>query len=158
MLSRFHYKWKSHPLFFKIPPTFRLPFPKYLLIFSHFPFPHEFHRLKSLTMSQYKTQGPYLQQLHTMCHFFYVHWCIRTVKGENDRMFVQWAAVTYMMFLCTLSKKTQNDIDKEMRKKSCVHGDVSGIKFCVWVFSKFVSHLSFLQGCGLGSEMSVFIA
>lgn len=41
-------------LFFKIPPTFHLPFPKYLLIFSHFPFPHEFHRLKSWTMSQYK--------------------------------------------------------------------------------------------------------
>ena len=66
-----------------------------------------------------------------MCHFFYVHWCIRTVKGENDRMFVRWAAVTYMMFLCTLSIRTQNDIDKETRKKNCGHGDVSGIRFCV---------------------------
>lgn len=120
--SRFLYKWKKSPSFKSLP----VFFPKISTDFSDYIFfalSHIIPQVKILDYVTIQKQGPLFT---TSAHFvviIYIHLSIKTVKGENDRMVVQRAAVTWC-FCVRLAWVTQNEMETEEKRKIFDHCDV----------------------------------
>lgn len=121
MSSRFLYKWKKSPSFKSLPiffPKISTDFFSYFFALSHI-----IPQVKILDYVTIQKQGPLFTTSAHYVVIIYVHLSIKTVKGENDRMVVQRAAVTWC-FCVRLAWVTQNEMKTEEKLKILVHCNV----------------------------------
>lgn len=84
---------RSHPpSIFLIPPHFTSSFPTHPLVFL--PLPRDSTGENLGLCHNTKTRPLFTTTAHYIVVIIYVHWCIKTDKAENDRVFVRQAAVT----------------------------------------------------------------
>lgn len=96
-------------------------------------------------------QGPLFTTSAHWVVIVYVHWCIETVKGENDRMFVQQAAVTWL-FCVFLALGTQKETDTEKKNRKLYLIEMIWRGWC-FIVGTYGYYLDF----DCGSEMSILI-